>query len=83
MSEPPHHSGALYSMADDHNDTSSVVLKDSRCGTLDRLTVTVKHAAERNVDAAWNVAFAEAGDQGVKEHFIFLKAHQFGEAQYS
>lgn len=55
-------------MANDHDDTSSVVLEDSCCRTLHQLTVRAERCAVGNVDAARNMASAEAGDSGVKVH---------------
>lgn len=55
-------------MANDHDDTSFVVLEDPCCRTLHKLTVRAERCAEGNVDAARNVAFAEAGVSRVKEH---------------
>lgn len=54
-------------MADDHDDASSVVLQDSCCRTLQQLTVRAERRAEGDVDAARNMASAEAGDGWVKE----------------
>lgn len=70
-----HHSGALHGVADDHDDASSVVLQDSCCGTLQQLTVGAERRAEGDVDAARNMASAEAGDGGVKEQRCQLVQH--------
>ena len=62
------HSGTLHGVADDHNDTSSVVLEDTCCGTLTQLTIRTEHGVEGNADTARNVASTEAGGRGVKEY---------------
>lgn len=54
-------------MADDHDDASSVVLQDSCCRTLQQLTIGAERRAEGDVDAARNMASAEAGDGEVKD----------------
>lgn len=81
-----HHSGALYGVADDHDDASSVVLQDSCCRTLQQLTVRAERGAEGDVDAARNMASAEAGDGWVKEqrcqqvqHLPAIKAKEWGQ----
>lgn len=60
----PHHSGALHRVANDHDDASPVVLEDSCRGTLHQLAVGAERRAEGDVDAARNVASAEAGGGG-------------------
>lgn len=62
-----HHSSALHGVADDYNDTSSVVLEDTCCRTLHQLPIRAEHCVEGNVDAARNMASAEAGGGEVKE----------------
>lgn len=61
-----HQSCTLYSMTDDHNDTSSVVLEDSCCGTLQQLAIRAERGVEGNVDTARNMSSAVAGGSGVK-----------------
>lgn len=61
------HSSALHGVANDHNDTPFVVL-DSCRRTLHKFTIRTERCAEGNVDAARNMASAEAGVSGVKEH---------------
>lgn len=65
-----HRSGTLHRMADDSNDMSSEVLEDSCCRTLQQLSIRAECCGEGNVDAARNMASAEAGGSGVKD-FIF------------
>lgn len=62
-----HHNSSLHDMANDHDDTSSVAVKDPCCRTLQKLTVRAEYRAERNVDAARNMASAEAGVSEVKK----------------
>lgn len=62
-----HHSCGLHGVANDHDDTAFVVVKDSRRGALQELTVRAKRHAERNADATSNMTSAEAGTSGVKE----------------
>lgn len=61
-----HHSCGLHGVANDHDDAAFVVVKDSRCGTLQELTVRAERCAERNADTTSNMASAEAGTSGVK-----------------
>lgn len=65
-----HHGSTFHGVTDDHDDPSSVVLQDSGCRTLHQLTIRVERCAEGNVDAARNVASAEAKSREVKEQSI-------------
>lgn len=65
-------------MANDHDDTSFVVLENPCCRTLHNLTIRGECCAEGNVDAAGNVASAEAGIRSVKEHGLEQVQHLSG-----
>lgn len=74
----PHHSSTLHGVANNHNNTSFVVLEDPCCRTLHNLTIRGECRAEGNVDAAGNVASAEAGIRKVKEHSLEQVQHLSG-----
>lgn len=62
-----HRGGTLHCVANDHDDPSLVVLQDPRRRTLHELTVGAERWAVGNIDAARDVASAEAGGGRVKE----------------
>ena len=60
-------------MANDHDDTSFVVVQDSRRGALQKFTVRAERCAEWNADATSNMASAEARTSGVREDITVAK----------
>lgn len=61
-----HHGGHRHGMADDHDDTAPVILQGSCGRTLHQLPIRAERRAVGNVDAAGDMASAEAGHAGVK-----------------